>query len=79
MGHIPCVHQTTCTSTSPSAETRLQNVTEAQQQVAEAIRRSQELITRIPTRFTPYCVGDKVWLDAKNLNTSHPSAKLGPK
>jgi hypothetical protein len=79
MGHIPRVHQTTRTSTSPSAETRLQNVTEARQQVVEAIRRSQELITRIPTRFTPYCVGDKVWLDAKNLNTSHPSAKLGPK
>jgi transposase InsO family protein len=79
MGHIPHVHQTTRTSTSPSAEARLQNVTEARQQVAEAIRQSQELITRTPTRFTPYCVGDKVWLDAKNLNTSHPSAKLGPK
>jgi transposase InsO family protein len=79
MGHIPHVHQTTCTSTSPSAETRLQNVTEVQQQVAEAIRQSQELITRTPTRFTPYCIGDKVWLDAKNLNSSHPSAKLGPK
>jgi hypothetical protein len=79
MGHIPCIHQTTRTSTSPSVETRLQNVTEVRQQVAEAIRRSQELITHTPTRFTPYCVGDKVWLDAKNLNTSHPSAKLGPK
>jgi transposase InsO family protein len=79
MGHIPRVHQTTHTSTSPSVETRLQNVTEVRQQVAEAIRRSQELVTHIPTRFTPYCVGDKVWLDAKNLNTSHPSAKLGPK
>jgi hypothetical protein len=79
MGHIPHVHQTTRTSTSPSVETRLQNVTEVWQQVAEAIRRSQELVTHIPTRFTPYCVGDKVWLDAKNLNTSHPSTKLGPK
>jgi hypothetical protein len=79
MGHIPRVHQTTRTSVSPSVETRLQNVTEVRQQVTEAIRRSQELITHIPTRFTPYCVGDKVWLDAKNLNTSHPSAKLGPK
>jgi hypothetical protein len=79
MGHIPRVHQTTCTSISPSVETRLQNVTEVRQQVAEAIRRSQELTTHIPTCFTPYCIGDKVWLDAKNLNTSHPSAKLGPK
>jgi hypothetical protein len=63
MGHIPRVHQTTRTSTSPSVETRLQIVAEVRQQVAEAIRRSQELITRTPTRFTPYCIGDKVWLD----------------
>jgi len=27
----------------------------------------------------PYCVGDKVWLDAKNLTTTHPTAKLAPK
>jgi hypothetical protein len=79
MGHIPRVHQTTRTSTSPSVETHLQHVTEVWQQAVEAIRRSQELITRTPTHFIPYCVGDKVWLDAKNLNTSHPSAKLGLK
>ena len=30
-------------------------------------------------RFTPYCVGDRVWLEAQNLTTSHPSAKLAPR
>ena len=31
------------------------------------------------SRFTPYCVGYKVWLDTKNLNTTHLIAKLAPK
>jgi hypothetical protein len=33
----------------------------------------------MPTCFTPYVVGDRVWLDARHLNTSHPTAKLAPK
>ena len=79
MGHIPRVHQPIKVSTSPSVTDRLQQIKEARQQAAEAIKRSQELMTRISTRFTPYCVGEKVWLDACNLNTSHPSAKLAPR
>ena len=33
----------------------------------------------LTSKFVPYCVGDKVWLDAKNLHTTHPTAKLAPK
>ena len=79
MGHIPCFHQPIKASVSPSVTDRLQRIKEARQQAAEAIRRSQELMTCISTRFTPYRVGEKVWLDARNLNTSHPSAKLAPR
>ena len=79
MGHIPRIHQPIKASTSPSVTDRLQQIKEACQQAAEAIKRSQELMTRISTRFTPYCVGEKVWLDARNLSTSHPSAKLAPR
>jgi len=32
-----------------------------------------------PMHFMPYCVGDRVWLDAKNLTTTHPTTKLAPK
>ena len=35
-------------------------------------------MTRVSTRFIPYRVGEKVWLDTRNLNTSHPSVKLAP-
>ena len=43
----------------------------------EALRRAQTLST--PSRFTPFSVGDRVWLEARNLNTTHPTAKLAPR
>jgi transposase InsO family protein len=79
MGHVPCVHQVTCTSTVPSVEECLQTITEARQQAQDAIKRTQNLVTNLPTRFIPYCAGDRVWLEARNLTTTHPSAKLAPK
>ena len=33
----------------------------------------------LPTRFEPYQKGDKVWLEGRNLNTTHPSSKLAPR
>ena len=36
-------------------------------------------MNKLPTCFTPYCIGDKVWLKARNLTTTHPSAKLAPR
>ena len=33
----------------------------------------------VPTRFEPYQLGDKVWLEGCNLTTMHPMAKLAPR
>jgi hypothetical protein len=33
----------------------------------------------MPSRFEPYQTGDKVWLEGRNLTTTHPSAKLAPR
>ena len=32
-----------------------------------------------PSNFTPFCVGDHVWLEARNLDTTHPIVKLTPR
>jgi hypothetical protein len=40
------------------------------------MRQSQAL--EVPSNFIPYNIGDCVWLEAKNLHTTHPSAKLSP-
>jgi hypothetical protein len=77
MGHIPCAHQTFRNTSSPPLNDRLALIAQARKDAADALRKSQDLETL--SNFTPYCVGDRVWLEGHNLNTTHPSAKLAPR
>jgi hypothetical protein len=77
MGHIPRVHQPTCTTSSPTLNDRLTSISQARKDAADSLRKSQSL--ELPSNFVPYCVGDCVWLEGQNLNTTHPSAKLAPR
>ena len=54
-------------------------MTDTRHQALESIRKAQELLTHSPSNFTPSQEGDQVWLEAKNLHTSHPSTKLAPR
>ena len=62
---------------SPTLEQRLLALEQAKQEAAEALRRAADL--HLPSRFEPYQIGDKVWLEGCNLNTTHPTAKLAPR
>jgi hypothetical protein len=77
MGHIPCVHQLFRITSSPPLNDCLALISQARKDATEAMRRSQAL--EVPSNFIPYNIGDCVWLKAKNLNTTHPSAKLAPR
>jgi hypothetical protein len=77
MGHIPQVHQTNHTTSLPTLNKQLETITQVQKEVMDTLRKVQTL--ELPIKFSPYCVGDHVWLDARNLNTTHPTAKLAPK
>ena len=77
MGHIPRVHQSARPFKSPTVEARMQQMKQARQEAKEALKRAADL--EIPTRFEPYQLGDKVWLEGRNLTTTHPTAKLAPR
>ena len=77
MGHIPQVHQSACPFKSPTVETRLQQMKQAQQDAKEALKKAADL--EVPRHFEPYQLGDKVWLEGRNLTTTHPTAKLAPR
>ena len=77
MGHIPRVHQTAQPFKSPTVEARMQQMKQARQEAKEVLKRAADL--EIPTRFEPYQLGDKVWLEGRNLTTTHPMAKLAPR
>ena len=76
MGYIPQVHQTTQPFKSPTLEQRLLALKQAKQETMEALRKAANL--HLPSCFEPYQVGDKVWLEGCNLNTTHPMTKLAP-
>ena len=77
MGHIPQVHQSARPFKSPTVEARLQQMKQACQDAKEALKKAADL--EVPTCFEPYQLGDKVWLEGRNLTTTHPTAKLAPR
>ena len=77
LGYIPRVHQSARPFKSPSMETHLQLLKQAQEEAKEALQKAADVA--LPTRFEPYQIGDKVWLEGCNLNTTHPSSKLAPR
>ena len=77
LGHIPKVHQSARPFKSPSVESHLRQMKQARKEAEEALQKATNLI--LPTRFEPYQIGDKVWLEGHNLTTTHPSSKLAPR
>ncbi|ESK95209.1 hypothetical protein Moror_4032 [Moniliophthora roreri MCA 2997] len=81
MGYNPRPLPTVFTKTTiPSIEARLsvlKKLREETYSLMELARRKMENTTK--RTFTPFTVGQKVWLEGKNLNFGYPSKKLAPK
>jgi hypothetical protein len=61
-------------------DNRLDQLQEVRVKAKEAVLKAQD-ITRHKkiSKYVPYEEGDRVWLEGKNLKTTHPTAKLAPK
>ena len=59
---------------------RLDRLQEVRAKAEEAVLKAQD-VTRHKkiTKYVPYKEKDQVWLEGKNLKTTHPTAKLAPK
>ena len=77
LGYIPKVHQSARPFKSPSVEKQLQQIKQAREEAKEALQKATNLT--LPTCFEPYQIGDQVWLEGRNLHTTHPSSKLAPR
>ena len=77
LGRIPKVHQSARPFKSPSVENRLQQLKQAHEEAKRALQKATDMT--LPTRFEPYHTGDQVWLEGRNLHTTHPSSKLAPR
>jgi hypothetical protein len=85
MGFTPKIWQTKMTSTLPDLARRKEWLLVTRNQAQEAIKKAQKMVMKCNVQqkgwraYELYKEGDLVWLDGKNLHTSHPTQKLAPK
>jgi hypothetical protein len=78
MGYTPQTHQPTRPSQLPHFERRKLELYQARKAAQNAMTQAQSLWEK-KTTYTEYQKGDKVWLEGKNLKTTHPTNKLRDK
>jgi hypothetical protein len=78
MGFLPKGHQVFHQSRAGSIMNRLDRINQLRQEVEINIKHVQELAIK-GSKFKPFLEGQTVWLDSKNLKTTHPITKLRPK
>jgi Chromo (CHRromatin Organisation MOdifier) domain len=85
MGFMPKLWSTKTPSTLPEVERRKEWLQLSRDRAQEANQKAQSMVMKRNKQqrghkaYKPYEEGDCVWLDGKNLHTSHPVAKLAPK
>jgi hypothetical protein len=78
MGYIPRAHQPDRPSSMPEISKRKEQLKEIRQQAQESMARAQQSWVK-ENKHAPYSKGQRVWLEGRNLKTSHPTVKLRPK
>jgi hypothetical protein len=79
MGYHPRANVTPFPNSLPGVETRIEEWTQARQQVREAILIAQKRWAHSKYLGRTFKIGEKVWLEGRNLKTEQPTAKLAPK
>src|SRR5712672_1562465 len=79
LGYTPLAHQPSRNTTAvPDLNERIQLVKEAREQAQEALKQTQEAMIK-ETKFKGFEIGNKVWLEGKNIKRPYDSPKLSPK
>src|SRR5712672_161288 len=79
LGYTPLAHQPLRdTATIPDIDTRMKLINNAREQAQEALKQTQETMIK-ETRFKEFEIGQKVWLEGKNIKRPYDSPKLSPK
>jgi len=79
LGYTPLAHQPSRdTATIPDIDTRMKLINNAREQAQEALKQTQATMIK-ETRFKEFEIGQKVWLEGKNIKRPYDSPKLSPK
>ena len=75
IGHVPRVHQAVKDPKVPDLAKIQKMLESVQEEAVLTMQHVQESWVK-PTNYKPYQEGDKVWLKATHLHTTHPTKKL---
>ena len=79
IGGLPTSHYP-MTKPMLTDDKRMDRIHQMRSRAQEAITKAQDVMKRKRgTNYKPFNVNDRVWLEATNLRTTHPTAKLAPK
>jgi len=78
IGYIPAVHQHAPIMRFQNTSDRLEAIKLIRREAQSHMTHAQKLLTKT-NQFQPYTLGQKVWLEATNLKTSHLMVKLQAK
>jgi hypothetical protein len=79
IGGLPVSHYP-MTKDQLSENERMDRIHEMRSRAEEAITKAQDIMrNKKGTNYKPYQEMDRVWLEATNLKTTHPTTKLAPK
>src|SRR5712675_1839897 len=66
LGYTPLAYQPVQDTTVPDIDTRMQLIKDAREQVQDALKQTQEAMIK-ETKFKEFVIGQKVWLEGKNI------------
>ena len=79
-GYDPCAYPSLGKTFIPALESRLSSLDSTRKEALAAHESAwQIMIEQSSRKFSPWKVGDRVWLEATNLQIPYPSRKLVPK
>ena len=79
LGYEPCDYPKIGQNFLPSLEDQLTLLDQARNEALVAHDKSHQMMKeRITSKFMPWKVGDKVWLEGRNLRLHYPTRKLAP-
>src|SRR5882757_443625 len=65
-------------TTVPDIDTRMKTIQDAREQAQAALKQTQESMVK-ETKFKEFEIGNKVWLEGRNIKRPYNSPKLSPK
>ena len=79
IGGLPTSHYP-MTEPTLTDDQRMDRIHQMRSRAQEAITKAQDVMKqKRGTNYKPFNVNDRVWLEATNLRTTHPTPKLAPK